>query len=462
VASARTEAVAENLEGAPANASIKKIAAISMLVTSIEWYDFFLYATAAALVFPKIFFAADLPPLVSLLAAFGTFAVGFIARPLGAAIFGHFGDRHGRKQALVAALVLMGVATTLIGCLPTYALLGPLAPALLVLLRILQGLAVGGQWGGAALLITETAPPDRRGRYGSFVQMGAPGGVILSNIAFLIVSAALPQDDFISWGWRLPFLTSFILLIFALYIHFRLEDTEAFRELQRLEARRDSATSTAPAPTEAPSSSPVLIALRKYPREIALAAGAFIAINLSFYIIITFSIAYGTTAAGLNIPRETMLTAVLIGSAVTIPALYLSAAFSDRFGRRGIYMAGALLFAVWGFAFFPLIDTKSFGLIVLAIVVADILLAMMYGPQAALLTEMFSTEVRYSAASLGYQFGAIVGGALAPFIATALLAEFGTSVAVSIYIAAACGITALSVSLLKETRGASLSHGGQP
>jgi MFS family permease len=457
--------VAANLEGAtPQNASIKKIAAISMLVTSIEWYDFFLYATAAALVFPKIFFAADLPPLVGLLAAFGTFAVGFLARPLGAAIFGHYGDRHGRKQALVAALVLMGVATTLIGCLPTYAILGPLAPALLILLRVLQGLAVGGQWGGAALLITETAPPDRRGRYGSFVQMGAPGGVILSNIAFLIVSAALPQDDFISWGWRLPFLTSFVLLLFALYIHFRLEDTEAFRELQRLEARtRDDATvSTAHVPTEAQSSSPVLLALRKYPREIALAAGAFIAINLSFYIIITFSIAYGTTAAGLNIPRETMLTAVLIGSAVTIPALYLAAAFSDRFGRRGIYMAGALLFAAWGFVFFPLIDTKSFGLIVVAIVGADIFLAMMYGPQAALLTEMFSTEVRYSAASLGYQFGAIVGGALAPFIATALLAKFGTSVAVSIYIAVACGITAISVSLLKETRGASLSAvGGQ-
>jgi metabolite-proton symporter len=443
-------AVAEGIGKAPER-SILKVALIALGGTSIEWYDFFLYGTAAALIFPTVFFPQDIPPLVGLLASFSTFAVGFFARPIGGVLFGHFGDRHGRKAALVAALVMMGAATTLIGCLPSYAVAGAAAPILLIVLRFVQGLAIGGQWGGAVLLVTESAPPNKRGYYGSFAQIGAPAGVILANLAFLIVNAKLSQEQFMAWGWRVPFILSVVLIALALWVQLRLEDTPAFRQLQHAKERTTRSAAQASDNDGAKRASPVLEALRTYPRTIALAAGAFMATQVTFYILIAFILAYGTNPAGLGLPRSTMLAAVLVGALAAIPALVISAAISDRYGRRRIYMAGAVLVGLWGFALFPLVDTGSFLWICVAIGVGQALVAMMYGPQAAFFAEMFSTKVRYSGASLGYQLGAIVGGGFAPIIATALLVEFGGTLGISVYIAIACAITFFSVLMLTET-----------
>lgn len=445
--------------------SMRRVAFTALAGTSIEWFDFFIYGMAAALVFPAAFFPADMPELVSLIAAFGTFAVGFIARPIGGMVFGHFGDRIGRKAALVSALMLMGVATTLIGCLPTYASIGIAAPLLLTLLRFTQGLAVGGQWGGAMLLVTENAPPHRRGYYGAFAQAGAPVGMILANLAFLGVDALVSDQQFQDWGWRIPFLASVVLIGLSLYVQLHLEETPAFKELKNYQAAQSGALVQADTDVDQQARptpknhdlkhSPVFEVIRSHPRQILLAAGAFIAVQVTFYILVVFVVAYGTQPTGLNLPREFLLAAVLISSIVQIPANFGAAIYSDRRGRRGIYMAGAILGGIWAFALFPLIDTGSFLWITFAICVAQIFMGMMYGPQAALLAELFSTHVRYSGASLGYQLGAIVGGAFAPIIATALWSQFGT-IYVAIYIAIASLLTLISVIMLTETRGRSL------
>jgi metabolite-proton symporter len=433
--------------------SMRRVAATALAGTSIEWYDFFLYGTAAALVFPTLYFPADLSPLVALIASFSTFAVGFLARPIGGVVFGHFGDRVGRKKALVTALLLMGTSTTLIGCLPSYATIGSAAPLLLVVLRFAQGFAIGGQWGGAMLLVTESAPPHQRGFYGAFAQAGAPMGVILANLAFLLVSSAVSDDSFMSWGWRLPFLASVVLIGLSLYVQLHVEETASFRQLATLRRERIDALLRQSVGDSARHSgkSPVLEALRAYPREIMLAAGAFLAIQVAFYILIAFVIAYGSNAETLNLPRDRLLIAVLIGSVVQIPVLFGAGAWSDRYGRRGIYMLGAVLGGVWAFVLFPLIDTGSFAAITVAICGGQVFLSMMYGPQAALLAELFATRVRYSGASLGYQLGAILGGALAPVIATALLAQFGDTRYISAYIALASAITLICVWQLSET-----------
>jgi metabolite-proton symporter len=417
--------------------SVRRVAATALAGTSIEWYDFFLYGTAAALVFPTQYFPADMPQMVALLASFSTFAVGFIARPIGGIIFGHFGDRIGRKRALMTALMVMGVGTMLIGCLPTYATIGAAAPVLLVVLRFIQGLAIGGQWGGAVLMVTENAPPNRRGFYGSFAQIGAPVGVVAANLAFLLVTAVTSTDEFNTWGWRIPFLASVLLIGLSLYVQVAFEDTEMFTEQAR--------------DVTPPKRSPVLEALRLYPKQIALAAGAFLSIQVTFYILVTFVIAYGTRADGLALPRTTMLTGVMVGALAMIPALLISAVISDRYGRRGVYMLGAALVGVWAFVLFPLIDTGSLLWICVAIGVGQALVAMMYGPQAAFLSEMFSTHVRYSGASLGYQLGSILGGGFAPVVATALLNEYGGTFGISVYIAAASVVTIVSTLFLKET-----------
>lgn len=423
---------------------MRRIAFTALAGTSIEWFDFFLYGTAAALIFPAVFFAADMPPYVSLIASFGSFAVGFLARPLGGLVFGHIGDRVGRKAALVGAMLMMGIATTLIGLLPGHASIGIAAPLLLVLLRFLQGLAVGGQWGGAMLLVTENAPPERRGFYGAFAQAGAPLGLILANLAFLATASQMSDAAFMAWGWRLPFLASILLIVLSLYVQLRLEETPAFCALQ---AQRAQAAAGSPAPTR----SPVFRVLRQHPREILLAAGAFLAIQVTFYIVIAFAIAYGSNPVGLGLPKQTMLAAVLIGSAVLVPALFLSAHWSDRHGRRGIYMLGAALLGVWAFALFPLIDSGDFLLITLAVSVAQVLIGLMYGPQAALLSELFAAEVRYSGASLGYQLGAVLGGALAPMLATAMLAAFDSTLGIALYISVACLISLVCVRRLSGT-----------
>ncbi|MEJ2087005.1 MAG: MFS transporter [Gammaproteobacteria bacterium] len=439
--------------------SMRRVAVTALAGTSIEWFDFFLYGTAAALVFPTVFFSEDMPYFVSLIASFSTFAIGFLARPVGGVVFGHFGDRIGRKKALVTALMLMGLATTLIGLLPTYASIGFFSPLLLMILRFAQGLAVGGQWGGAMLLVTENAPAGKRGYYGAFAQAGAAVGLILANAAFLAVTAAFTPEGFMEWGWRIPFIASIVLIGLSLYVQLRLEDTPAFKELQaRTASRPPAALATEDAAEIAVARpSPVLEALVRYPRQIALAAGAFLAVQVTFYILVSFVIAYGTNPDGLNIPRSTLLLAVLISSAVQLPALFLASIYSDTHGRRGVYMLGAVLLGGWAFAIFPLIDTGSFLMICLSVCVGQVFIGMMYGPQAAFLAELFSTNVRYSGASLGYQLGAIFGGAFAPIIATALLASSGSTFGISIYIAIACGITLLSVYLLSETHRSELT-----
>ena len=308
--------------------NMRKVALTSLAGTSIEWYDFFLYGTAAAVVFPKAFFPQDLPPMVLLIISFSTFAVGFIARPVGGLIFGHFGDRVGRKRTLVVALMMMGAATTLIGLLPTYGTIGVAAPLLLVLLRFVQGLAIGGQWGGAMLLVTENAPADKRGWYGAYAQAGAPVGVILANLAFIGVSMNMSDDAFMSWGWRLPFIASIVLIGISLYVQLRLEDTEAFKALQANQAA-DAADSGKPTP------SPVIQAIKRYPRRIMLAAGAFLSVQVTFYILIAFTVAYGLNSPTVELSRDAMLTAVLIAAGVMVPTQFWFSGLSDRFGRKG-------------------------------------------------------------------------------------------------------------------------------
>jgi len=434
----------ENKDHSKSN--IQRVALTSLAGTSIEWYDFFLYGAAAALIFPTVFFS-EADPSTSLILSLLTFAGGFIARPIGGIIFGHYGDRVGRKKTLVMALILMGVSSTLIGLLPTYSMIGITAPILLTSLRFAQGLAIGGQWGGAMLLVTESAPSDKRGYYGAFAQAGAPVGVILANLALILTSSLVSEEFFYSWGWRIPFLASAVLIGISMYIQLNLEDTKAFTELQAM--RKDNEDSN-----EEAQRSPILEAIKKYPKRIALAAGAFLSIQVTFYILIAFLLAYGVSSS--EISRDDMLAAVLIASAIMVPCQFIFSSYSDRNGRKGIFMAGAILTGLWAFAIFPLVDTGHFWLIVLAITMGLIFVGMMYGPQAAFFTELFSTEVRYSGATLGYQFGAILGGAFAPTIAALLWNNYGIFW-VSVYIAFASLLTLFSVMALTETYQNNLS-----
>jgi metabolite-proton symporter len=391
---------------------------------TIEWYDFFVYGTAAALIFPKLFFPADIPPFVAQMAAFSTFAVGFVARPFGGALFGHFGDLVGRKRALVTALVAMGAATAAIGVLPSYAMAGGWAPLLLVALRFVQGLAVGGQWGGAALLAIESAPANRRGFYSSFVQVGVPLGVLLANVIFLATGAGMTPAAFNAWGWRIPFLLSVVLVGVGLYVQFNLEESQAFEaEHQAAPARK----------------SPLLSVLVSHPTEILLAGGAFVANNTCFYVAITYAVAYGT--ATLHLPKTLMLGAVMVGALVMTPALIACGWISDHWGRRPPFIIGAALTGAWAFAFFPLIETGQPTLVALAVTVELVLISLMYGPQAALFAELFPVGVRYSGASLGYQLGSVIGGGLAPIVATALYARFHASAAIAVYLCVMCAIS---------------------
>lgn len=428
--------------------SIRKVALTSLAGTSIEWYDFFLYGTAAAIIFPKAFFPADMPAMIALIASFSTFAVGFLARPLGGIVFGHFGDRVGRKKTLVTALMIMGISTTLIGFLPTYDTIGYIAPLILVLLRFAQGLAIGGQWGGAMLLVTESAPPDKRGWYGAYAQAGAPIGVILANLAFLGVSGSMTETAFLDWGWRIPFVASILLVCVSLYLQLNLEDTDAFKKL----AASQSSESNTDKPTQR---SPIIEVLSRHPGRIFLAAGAFLSIQVTFYILIAFIMAYGVNSPSVMLSRDTMLTAVLIGAMVMIPSLFWAAGMSDRVGRKRVYTWGAVLSGAWAFALFPLVDTGNIIVVTGAISVGLAFVGMQYGPQAAFFTELFSTDVRYSGASLGYQIGAILGGALAPSIAVMLWTTYGV-VYVSVYMALAAIATVVCISMLSETSGKSL------
>ena len=403
-----------------------KVILAGLIGTSLEWYDFFLYGTAAALVFNVLFFPG-FDPATGTLLAFATAAVGFVARPVGGIVFGHFGDRVGRKQVLVWTLLLMGGATFLIGALPTYQTIGIAAPILLTVLRFAQGLAIGGQWGGAVLLATEFAPKNKRGFYGSFAQIGVPIGVLLGVVAFFLVGLSMDQAAFDSYGWRIPFIASVLLVGVAIYSKNTLEDTPAFQKLQRLAAED-------PAVEAAASTSPVLEVVRRHWGRILLAGGAFTVVNTTFYLYITFMLSYGTAGVGLS--SSEVLMAIAIAAVIQIPALAVFASISDRIGRRKMYLAGAVGTALWAFPLFWLADMGTALSMTIALTVAQLTLSMMYGPLAAFFSEMFSANLRYSGASLGYQLGALLGGAVAPLLAVYLLKVTGGTEAISIYIIA--------------------------
>ncbi|HKH38481.1 MAG TPA: MFS transporter, partial [Rubrobacter sp.] len=394
--------------------------------------------TAAALVFGPLYFPGT-SEVAGVLASFSTAAVGFVARPVGGILFGHFGDRLGRKPTLVIALLTMGTATTLVGVLPTYATIGVAAPILLFVLRFLQGLAVGGQWGGAVLLATEYAPEDQRGFYGSFAQAGVPVGLLLGNTIFLLISALFGEQAFAAWAWRIPFLFSIVLIAVALYIQLRLEDTPVFKQLEERQHEGE----------EAESRSPVLEVLRDHPKQVLLAGGAFFVVNGGFYVLITGMLDYGTRTLGVS--ENAMLAAVLISAVVEGIAIVAMSALSDRVGRRPVFMSGAVLLGLWSFPLFWLVNTGSVPFIIVSLCIAQFFLGMMYGPQAALFSEMFSARVRYSGASIGYQGASVFAGGLAPIIMVWLLETTGTSLSVSFYMFLMAAITFFSVYLVTET-----------
>ncbi|MCT9931655.1 MHS family MFS transporter [Planotetraspora sp. A-T 1434] len=417
---------------------IGKVVGASLIGTTIEWYDFFLYGSAAALVFNKLFFPTE-DELTGTLLAFLTYAIGFVARPLGGLVFGHYGDRLGRKQLLVISLLMMGGATFLIGCLPTYATLGAAAPLLLTALRLVQGFALGGEWGGAVLLVSEHGDPRNRGFWASWPQAGAPGGNLLATGVLAFLAAVQPDDAFLAWGWRIPFLLSGVLVLIGLWIRLTVAESPVFQEATR-----------EPAPK-----APILGVLRHHWRDVLVAIGARLAENVSYYVITAFVLVYATTAAGL--PKGTVLNAVLIGSAAHFVTIPLWGALSDRLGRRPVYLIGAAGVGLWAFAFFPLIDTKSFGLVTLAVTVGLLFHGAMYGPQAAFFSELFATRMRYSGVSIGYQLASIVAGALAPIVAVALLKSYDSGLPVSVYVAGAAVLTLIAVFAARETRSRDLS-----
>jgi len=418
---------------AKAPSSVRKVIVASLIGTSLEWYDFFIYGTAAALVFNQLFFPT-FEPLVGTLLAFTTYAVGFIARPLGGLVFGHYGDRIGRKNVLVVTLLLMGIATFAIGLLPTYATIGVWAPILLVALRFLQGLGLGGEWGGAVLMTLESGGADRRGLNASWPQVGVPIGLLLANGILALMGALTDEPAFLSWGWRVPFLLSGFLVLVGLWIRLTIAESPLFREVEESHTK---------------AGAPIMEVLRHYPKQVLLAIGARVGVDVAFYTFVLFITTY--VATYLKLPRNYALNAVLIAAAVQVALIPFFGSLSDRFARRPVYLAGAIGAAVWVFVFFALLDTGQFWLIVLATVVALVFHAAMYGPQAAFISEMFPTKVRYTGASMGYQLAGIIGGALAPIISVALLGRFDTSIAVSVYALAMLLVTIICVLIAPET-----------
>lgn len=394
---------------------VRRYVVASLVGNALEWYDFFLYATASAVVFGRLFFPSDVDPLVGTMAAFAGFAVGFAARPLGGIIFGHIGDRLGRKRALVMTLSIMGISTALMGLLPTYAQVGLWAPALLILLRVIQGIAAGGEWGGGVLLISENSSTTRRGMLSAFSQGGISLGFVLSSLVFFLVQL-MPDTQFLAWGWRVPFLLSVVLLAVGAYIRFRLPESKEFTAASHSKQHR----------------LPVLAAIKTHPREILVAMGLRVAENGGSYIFLSFSIAYGVHV---GVDKGLLLMAVAVSMLVSFGTYIFFGHLSDRIGRRPVYALGAVGMGAMAFPFFSMIDSNTPAIVILAFLLGNGLChGAMIGTQPAFFHELFSAEVRYSAMAIAHELAAVFAGGFAPLIATALLLQYGSSIPVSLYV----------------------------
>ena len=415
---------APSAPSSPTARETRRVAAATLIGTSIEWFDFFVYGAAAALVFNKLFFPTA-NPLTGTLLALSTFGVGFVARPFGGVIFAHFGDRIGRKSMLVLSVVMMGGGTFLVGLLPTYATIGVLAPILLVLLRIVQGIGLGGEWGAAAVMAVEYAPPKRRGFFGSFPQTGVPAGMLTANLSLLIMSAVMSDEAFLAWGWRVPFLASIVLVAVGIVIRLRVAESPVFEHAKsagKIERQ------------------PVLAVLRRQPLNVLRAAGLRFAENSTFYIHTTFVLTYGTVVLGMA--RSDLLLAVIVSSALGLASIPLYGWAADRFGRRPVVLWGSLVLLLMSWPYFWALDTRSLGWIILATVIAvNIGNSAVYAPQPAWFSELFEPEVRYSGASIGAQGASVFAGGLAPVIATALLDATGGWGWIAVYMSAMVLIT---------------------
>ena len=423
------------------SSGLKKVVAASMAGTVVEWYEFFLYASAATLVFGTLFFPNAGSELEGIIAAFATYAVGFMARPIGGIVFGHFGDKFGRKRLLQFSLVLVGVATFLMGCLPTFQQIGYLAPVLLVLLRFIQGFAVGGEWGGAVLLVAEHSPAKSRGFWASWPQAAVPGGNLLATGVLFVLSTTLSDEAFLSWGWRVAFWLSAIIVLVGYYIRTKVSDAPIFLKAQKEVVAGDQRYG-------------IVEVFRRYPRGVFTAMGLRFAENILYYLVVVFSITYLKIIVEMDTSRVLLL--LLVAHALHFTVIPFVGRLSDRVGRRPIYLTGAVLGGTWGFFSFPMMDTANDFIIILAIMLGLMFHALMYAGQPAIMAEMFPTRMRYSGVSLGYQVTSVIAGSIAPIIAVSLLSASGSSAPVAIYLAAACLLTAIVVLTLKETRGLSL------
>jgi metabolite-proton symporter len=421
---------------------LRRVVVASMAGTVVEWYEFFLYGTAATLVFNKVFFSETTSELNAIFLAFATYAVGFVARPVGGVVFGHYGDKYGRKKLLQFSLLLVGVATFLMGCLPTFGQVGYWAPGLLVTLRFIQGFAVGGEWGGAVLLVAEHSPDKQRGFWASWPQAGVPVGNLLATVVLLVLTGTLSDSAFLSWGWRVAFWLSAVVVLIGYYIRTKVTDAPIFVAAQQ-EAERIKATSYS-----------VVEVLKRYPRGVFTAMGLRFGENIMYYLVVTFTITYLKVQVGTD--TNSILRYLLVAHAVHFVVVPLVGHLSDRFGRRPVYMVGAILGATWGFFAFPMMNSGNYVVITAAVTLGLMIHAFMYAPQPAIMAEMFPTRMRYSGVSLGYQVTSIVAGSLAPLIAVKLLDIYDSSVPIAVYLAAACAVTLVAVHFTRETNGIDL------
>ncbi|MGO3865575.1 MFS transporter [Glutamicibacter arilaitensis] len=421
---------------------LRRVVAASMAGTVVEWYEFFLYATAATLVFNKIFFPDTGNDLDNIIKAFLTYAVGFIARPIGGIVFGHFGDKYGRKHLLQVAIVLVGATTFLMGCLPTFDSIGYAAPVLLIVLRFAQGFAVGGEWGGAVLLVAEHAPNKERGFWSSWPQAAVPVGNLLATVVLLVLSATLSDAAFLAWGWRIGFWLSVVIVVVGYYIRTRVSDAPIFKEA-KAELEQNAAAGYG-----------VGEVFKRYPRGVFTAMGLRFGENIMYYMVVTFSITYMATQ--LKMDTSTILGLMLIAHVFHAIMVPIIGRFTDSRGRRPVYATGVVLMAVWGVAAFPIFNTGNDAVILATIMLGLFVHGLMYAGQPAIMAEMFPTRMRYSGVSLGYQVTSIVAGSMAPIIATFLLKVYGSWVPVAGYIVFAALVTLVAVYFMKETKGVDL------